>query len=136
MSSTGVPERSIVLDAEAPPELRKVLARDVVPDEWAVWCRFTDDEFYGRKPFANTIEYVTWSEDGEHLWFTLGTHNFKKVRPDELLELVPVAPPSYDTEERRRQRRDKHAALIVARPVMVIGRCASCDGRGIVRRRA
>ena len=67
------------------PELKRVLARDVLPYHWGVWCTVG-----GRpEPFSNTIEHVSWSEDGQHLWFMLGTHNFCKAAPDQEIELVP-----------------------------------------------
>lgn len=68
------------------PELVAVLARHVKPRLWALWCTV---EGYPA-PFANDIEAIKWSADGKHLWFMLGTHNFYKVAPDELVRLVPV----------------------------------------------
>ena len=65
------------------PELTEVLAIDVVPYEHSIWCTVGDS-----KPFANMIEMRSWSEDGEHIWFMLGTHNFYKAKPDETVKVV------------------------------------------------
>tara|TARA_B100001094_G_scaffold184519_1_gene178744 strand:- start:15 stop:527 length:513 start_codon:yes stop_codon:yes gene_type:complete len=69
------------------PKTVKVKARDVVPYLYGVWSFVADGE-----PFANQIMRIRWSEDGEHLWFGLDSHNFMKARPDEVLELVPMEP--------------------------------------------
>ena len=64
-----------------------ILARDVVPYRYGVWSSVA-----GEEPFANQIVHMRWSEDGEHLWFGLETHNTVKARPDEVLELVEMSP--------------------------------------------
>lgn len=69
------------------PEQIEVRAIDVVPYEHAIWCSVG-----GGEPFSNTIELRSWSEDGEHIWFMLGTHNFYKAKPDEMVRVVVVAP--------------------------------------------
>ena len=69
------------------PEFVKVLARDVVPYLYGVWSSVA-----GGEPFANQIVHMMWTEDGEHLWFGLESHNMVKARPDEVLELVPMKP--------------------------------------------
>ena len=69
------------------PEFVKVLARDVVPYLYGVWSSVADGD-----PFANQIVHMKWSEDSEHLWFGLETHNTVKARPDEVLELVEMSP--------------------------------------------
>lgn len=66
------------------PSFTTVRARDIKPHLWALWCSV---EGYA-KPFANDIEAIRWSEDKEHLWLLLGTHNAYKVRPDDELHLV------------------------------------------------
>ncbi len=71
----------------AEPESVKIPARDVVPYLYGFWSSVA-----GGDPFANQIVHMRWSEDGEHLWFGLDTHNFMKARPDEVLELVPMEP--------------------------------------------
>lgn len=95
------------------PKMEKVRACDVVPYHWGVWCRIKSPDY--PHPFTNTIEGVTWSEDGAHLWFTLGTHNFHKADPDEELELVPCELPPFSAEHLARIKRD-HAELIAKRP--------------------
>jgi hypothetical protein len=72
------------------PETKQIRARDVAPFFWAQWCSVG-----GGEPFANAIVGVRWSEDGKHLWFMLESHNFMKVDPDEMLELVPLTPSKY-----------------------------------------
>ena len=69
------------------PKTIKVKARDVVPYLYGFWSSVADGE-----RFANQIMRIRWSEDGEHLWFGLDSHNFMKARPDEVLELVPMEP--------------------------------------------
>ena len=69
------------------PEFVKIIARDVVPYRYGVWSSVAGDE-----PFANQIVHMKWSEDGEHLWFGLESHNTVKARPDEVLELVEMSP--------------------------------------------
>jgi hypothetical protein len=106
------------------PEMRKVLARDVVPYEWALWCSIEDGE-----PFANAIESVKWSDDGQHLWYLLGTHNFYKADPDKELELVPCTQ-GISGEYQEKLRRE-HAAMIANRPIPT-RECDACAGTGRV----
>ena len=35
---------------------------------------------------------VHWSEDGEHLWLGLDSHNSLEVGPDDVLALIPMEP--------------------------------------------
>jgi hypothetical protein len=95
-------------EEETEPEVRPVLARDVVPYHWALWCSIEDG-----KPFANTICAVRWTEDRRHLWFMLDSHNFLKAAPDEVLELIPQE--SATASIREGCKRD-HAALFAAQP--------------------
>jgi hypothetical protein len=103
-------------------EMQKVRARDVVPYEWAVWC--TVDGY--PKAFANSIEHVSWSEDGQHLWFMLGTHNFYKALPDEEIELVPCGPSTMSADYQAKVRKE-HAETIAKRPTPKAD-CPLCDG--------
>lgn len=103
-----------------------VRARDVLPYHWGIWCRVGDDP----KPFVNTIEGVSWSEDGQHLWFMLGTHNFYKADPDEEVELVACDLPDFGLTYLERIKRE-HAELFAKRPVPVT-QCLACNGRGKV----
>ena len=86
------------------PEMKSERAIDARPYQWAVWCRVGG----APKPFANVIESRSWSEDGRHIWFLLGTHNFMKARPDEELELVPTPHHEHD--------RDDTAEFLAKRP--------------------
>jgi hypothetical protein len=67
------------------PALVKKRAIDVLPYVNAIWCTVA-----GSKPFANTIESRSWSEDGSKIWFMLGTHNFYDAAPDAEIEVVEV----------------------------------------------
>jgi hypothetical protein len=69
------------------PETEQIIARDVVPYEWALWCRVA-----GGEAFANHIVGKRPSECGEYLWFMLDSHNFWKVKPDDVLALIPLLP--------------------------------------------
>lgn len=75
--------RDRVKSAANEPAFVKVRARDVKPYHYGVWCSIGDGE-----PFANTICHIQWSDDGEHLWFGLDSHNTYKAAPDEMLDLV------------------------------------------------
>ena len=75
------------MEEQKKPEFVKVLARAVVPYFYGFWSSVA-----GGEPFANQIVHMRWSEDGEHLWFGLETHNTVKARPDEVLDLVPMSP--------------------------------------------
>ena len=72
-------------------------AREVVPYRYGVLYSIdggVGHRVEGDRPdhFVNQIVRIKWSEDGEHLWFGLDSHNTMKVRPDEALELVPMEP--------------------------------------------
>tara|TARA_Y100000310_G_scaffold343109_2_gene449251 strand:- start:742 stop:1104 length:363 start_codon:yes stop_codon:yes gene_type:complete len=63
-------------------------AREVVPYRYGVLYSFDGGAGHrveGDRPdhFVNQIVRIKWSEDGEHLWFGLDSHNTMKVRPDE-----------------------------------------------------
>jgi hypothetical protein len=74
------------------PKTVRIRATDVRPYRWALWCSVD-----GGEPFANPIEGRRWSEDGQHIWFMLDTHNFYKAAPDDEIELIPVVP-SFSAE--------------------------------------
>lgn len=71
------------VELEEPAQI-EVRAIDVVPDEHAIWCTVGDRT----TPFANTIEFRSWSQDGDFIWFLLGTHNTYKAKPEELMRVV------------------------------------------------
>ena len=94
-------------------------ARDLKPYHYGLWSSVE-----GGKPFSNTICVIRWSEDGEHLWLGLESHNSYKAKPDEEIEVVvEVGPYSKDLRERyaawvlppppvpRRTQRYDHAYL-------------------------
>jgi hypothetical protein len=72
------------------PATVKIVARDVKPYHYALWSSIC-----GGKPFANSICHVSWSEDGEKLWFGLDSFNTLSAAPDEELELIPLDPHDY-----------------------------------------
>ena len=86
------------MDTETEPESVMVKARDIKPYHYGVWCSIEDGE-----PFANTICYIRWSDDGKHLWFGLETFNTMKVEPDEEVEVIP------ERGEHGQRTRDKYA---------------------------
>lgn len=55
---------------ESVPAMQKVRAIDVRPYQWALWCTVAGIP----QPFANEIEHRQWIEDGQSIWFGLGTH--------------------------------------------------------------
>lgn len=93
------------------PEMKEIIAKEVVPYEWAVWCSVA-----GGPPFANTVVNVAWSEDGVQLVFMLDSFNFMFVNPDESLTLVPLKLEGYCEKEAPR-RRAEHTKLLASRPV-------------------
>lgn len=72
------------------PESVTIKGRDLKPYHYALWC-----STMGGEPFANTIDLIRWSDDGEYLWLMLDTHNFHKVGPDEDIEVIPLNPTGY-----------------------------------------
>lgn len=71
------------------PQTVKVDARDIKPYFYSLWCSIEDGA-----PFPNPIVGMQWSEDGEHLWLMLESHNFYRCKPDEVLDLVAEEPES------------------------------------------
>ncbi len=69
------------------PAFEEVRARDVVPYTWGIWCSIE-----GSAPFVNEIVAARWSEDGEHIWFMLESHNFEKATPAQAMRLVRLPP--------------------------------------------
>ena len=76
------------MNTETEPESVTLKARDLKPYHYGLWSSIE-----GGKPFSNTICSIRWSEDGEHLWFMLESHNFYKVAPDEDIEVIPERSP-------------------------------------------
>ena len=113
------------------PELVEVRALDIVVYEAAIWCSIEDG-----KPFANTIEHRGWSDDGEHIWFMLGTHNFYKAAPDDMVKVVQL--PRTERREPKSLFAPVHGlqfdneAFLRARPKHKVA-CASCGGTGVAK---
>lgn len=74
-------------DKDAPVVVQKK-AIDVTPYNHALWCSVGDS-----KPFANTIYWRSWSDDGTKILFGLDTHNGFSAAPDELVGVVEVRGP-------------------------------------------
>jgi hypothetical protein len=108
------------------PETKKVRAIDVVPYRWGLWCTVGDS-----KPFVNDIEGVSWSDDGQHIWFMLGTHNFYKAEPNEIVELVPCEPVTM-SEAFMKEEEERHKKFVQSRP-QPTQKCLHCKGVGHVR---
>jgi len=106
------------------PAMQKVHAIDVRPYRWGIWCRVGDNP----KPFTNAIESRRWSDDGQTIWFMLGTHNFHNARPDEELTLVPMEESRYVDYSREEA---EHAQFLAERPTHA-AKCAACGGSGMV----
>jgi len=113
------------------PEQVEIRALDIVIYEHAIWSSIGDG-----KPFANTIEHRAWSEDGAHIWFMLGTHNFYKAEPEEMVRVVQLArgerrePKSLFVSDRGVQFDSE--VFLAARPRHKIP-CASCGGTGVAK---
>jgi hypothetical protein len=105
------------------PILVKARAIDVRPYAFALWCTVG-----GSAPFANPIESRRWSEDGQTIWFLLGTHNFHTAQPDEILDLVECTDP---ISLRLRASDEDQAAFLAKRPTPTKP-CDACGGKGKV----
>ena len=96
------------------PKKIRVKAIDVIPYRWSLWCTVGDCP----DPFANEIVRRRWSEDGQHIWFMLESHNFLKAAPDDELELVPIRKGAY-SEDFLARTAAEDAARIANRPTVV-----------------
>ena len=70
-------------------------ARDLKPYHYGLWSSME-----GGRPFSNTICVIRWSEDAEHLWLGLESHNSYKAKPDDEIEVVVEAGLYSKTRER------------------------------------
>ena len=107
------------------PKQVKVRAIDVLPYHWGQWCSID-----GGPPFVNDIVSRRWSDDGEHIYFMLDSHNFLKAVPDEELELVPLEPKPAEWLTRALER-DK--AMMAKRPTKTAP-CEKCGCMGACRK--
>jgi hypothetical protein len=105
--------------SDAEPEFEAVRAIDVRPYRWGVWCSIE-----GGEPFVNVIESRKWSDDGQGIWFCLGSHNFLSAKPAEKLKLVLVDPSKWAPV-------DNQEEFLAQRPTPTI-KCSACGGRGKV----
>lgn len=132
MGRRGGSEGAHVSESSTPPEQVEIRAIDVVPCEAAIWCTVGDSN----KPFANPIEHRAWSDDGQHIWFMLGTHNFYKAAPDDMVKVVQLP----RTERREHKSlfepvvglQFDNEAFLRARPKHKVA-CASCGGTGVAK---
>lgn len=107
-------------DTTEPIQVQK-LARDITPYYHGIWCSVG-----GGEPFVNAIELRRWSNDGKHIVFMLGTHNFLKAAPDELIDVVELQP---SAPAGARQHWAEHDALRMAeKPTECT--CPTCGGTG------
>lgn len=106
------------------PEQVEVRAIDIHPYEAAIWCTIADSE-----PFANTIEHRGWSEDGERIWFMLGSHNFYDAKPDDMVSVV-LCTPAYAPPRPFSEQYDNEVFL-AARPKPK-HKCPHCEGSGFL----
>ena len=95
------------------PETESVRARDVKPYHWAMWCSIE-----GGPAFANWIVSVKWSDDGRYLWWMLDSHNFDKRDPDEMVNLIRLAPSE--------QMRKKYGSWTLPPPPVPPTLCPTC----------
>jgi hypothetical protein len=107
------------------PETKPIRAIDVIPYRWGVWCQIENG-----KPFTNVIEHLSWSDDGQHIWFALGTHNFHKAEPYEMLDLVPCEP-GIMSSKFMDEEEENHKKFVQARPKPT-QKCLHCGGAGHV----
>jgi hypothetical protein len=111
----------LALGTEKPPTV-KIKAIDAKPHRYALWCSVAGEDGKQGAPFANEIGPRSWSDDGQHIWFMLDTHNFFKAKPDEELELIPLPTPKYVTPEMMAERENRDAQKMAKRPTI----CESC----------
>jgi len=108
---------------ENPPPTEKVIAANIVPHQWGLWCSIENG-----KPFINDIETARWDEEDGSLWFLLGSFNFLNARPDEELHLVRIADPSRSATMVAQDVRE-HRALIAAGPPPPKKACPTCGAK-------
>lgn len=99
----------------------KKRAVDIVPYHYGIWCTVE-----GGAPFTNHIVGVSWSDEGDALWFMLDSHNFLKAAPTEEIEVVPLAPETSSWHAATLARAiEDHRATIAKRPAPKV-RCPTC----------
>jgi hypothetical protein len=116
------PKPAAAIDLE--PEQVELRALDIVPYEAAIWCTVG-----GGKPFANTIEHRSWLDDGQHIWFLLGTHNTYKAAPDDMVRVVLKPRRDYMGAKKPGDPLYDNEAFLAKRP-RPQAPCAHCGGTG------
>ena len=104
------------------PTIIQKRAIDVTPHNHALWCSVG-----GVAPFANTIEYREWGEDGKEIFFGLDTHNGFSAEPDELMAVVEEQPDV--SPELLAEWIKTDADKMAQRPVLTVS-CPHCGGTG------
>ena len=104
-------------------------AIDVTPHTHALWCSVKG--LNKDKPFANTIEYRDWGEDGSYISFWLDTHNGFSADPNEFMSVIEVDPGVSAVLLAEWLKTD--ADRMAKRPVPTVA-CPHCGGMGEVPR--
>lgn len=108
---------------EAEPEQVELRAIDIIPYRFGIWCTIEKGE-----PFVNPIVLRNWSEDGEHIWFMLDSHNFYKAEPDAVVKVVPI-----DCRHEHSDPKQSDTVVFLAkRPKPPPPKCPHCGGTGTV----
>ena len=91
-------------------------AKDIIPNlGFALACNWVDQP-EGTPPTNVDICHAKWSEDGEHIWFMLETHNFYKARPDDDVDVITFEPHKYYADQREHLEA-QHRVFLASRPL-------------------
>lgn len=110
----------------AEPTVIQKRAIDVTPHNHALWCSV--EGLNKGEPFANTIEYRGWTEEGD-IVFGLDTHNGFTAKPDKMMAVVEVDPGVSAVLMADWLSAD--AERMAKRPVPTVS-CPHCGGTGKV----
>ncbi len=66
---------------------------DVTPYVHGIYCQIEDGE-----PFVNPIALRRWTDDGSQISVMLDSHNFARFGPDDMVDVVELAPTYYNAE--------------------------------------
>jgi hypothetical protein len=102
-------------------------AIEVTPGNHALWCSV--EGLNKGEPFANAVEYRTWSEDGSEILFGLDTHNGFSAKPDQLMSVVELKPGEHYSQEHLAKLLKKDTERMANKPVPMID-CSHCKGKG------
>ena len=109
------------------PKVIQKRAIEVTPHNHALWCSV--DSLNGGKPFANTIEWRDWSEDGKTIDFGMDTHNGLRAAPNKLIPVVEEHPDV--SSEILAAWLAEDARKMAKRPVPTMP-CPHCNGTGTI----